>query len=318
MAFKKIEKRRIGLKVLVSGETGSGKSVFGLTAPKVGITDSEAGTTLYQNQGYVEVAGKKYNDWVLSDDTSDIEELEGNLDAIIDDEIDIETFVIDSETKFYNAMVIGCTEVAERKAKQNGKNLDMRKVWGDVKNINSKMQQAKITLSGKGKHVISVVQGKWVEDEDTKVKTWTLECNKSLPFDYDIVLRFFTETDKKTKETKYFAEVLKDRTNVHKVGDIIENCVFDEWNSVVNGMKNDKVMDTNFSQDLKNSVKSVVTQIEKADQLSTEIKTMLKGMDTDNQKKAKVKIDELGISLKDMSDTDVDVLKELHTYLKSL
>lgn len=320
MAFRKSGSVKIGGKFLATGMSGHGKSCFALTFPKVGAIDSEVGLAHYEGKP-ITINGKEYNNLEFVDDTSDLDELESDLDEILDGEYDdtIDTLVIDSETKFYNNMVNGATEDIERKAKTTGKNADTRKMWSTVKMVNHKLQQAKITLSGKGKHVVSVAQGKWNKDEDTKIETWKIEAHGSLMFDYDTVLRFYTEVDKKTKETKYFAEVLKDRTNVTKVGDIIENCTYDVWKDYYDNMaKTGTKIDVDYAKNLKTSTDSVLTQVEKNDNTANEVKKLLKSLSPDKQREVKGKIDELSVDLKDLSNAGEERLSKLLDFIKSL
>ena len=118
--------------------------------------------------------GNTYNNLVMVDNTSDLDELEEDLDAFIDGEYDgkIATLSIDSETKFYNTMQIGATEVEERRARKKGGDVDDAgisvKQWGRIKILNMKLQQAKIDLSSKGTHVVSVAQEVEIKDDDGK------------------------------------------------------------------------------------------------------------------------------------------------------
>ena len=126
MAFRKPRATKIGGKFLVYGFSGEGKSYFGLTFPKIGAIDSETGLAFYEDTD-IEINGKTYNNLAFVDTTSDLDELEEDLDNIIDGDVDIETLLIDSETKFYNTMDIGATEAEEKKAKLNGKVVDARR-----------------------------------------------------------------------------------------------------------------------------------------------------------------------------------------------
>lgn len=323
MAFRKPSEKRIGGKFLVYGFTHEGKSWFGLTFPNIGAIDSEAGLAFEEGKD-IEIGGKKYNNLALVDTTSDLETLEENLDLIIDGEIDIDTLLIDSETKFYNAIDIGATEVEERKARMNGKNLDARAKWGRVKNIVMKLQQAKITLSAKGKHVVSTAQGKEITDENTnKIIGYKPDVHKSLPFDYDVILRFYKEVDKKTKEQRFFAEVLKDRTHVTKVGDIIENCTYDVWKEYFeNRNKNGSDSEANFSNDLKKSVSSVLNNAELSERLAKEFKSIITSeefkSDSNKMKMVKEKISSLKVDLKQLDMVDSKILQELVEYIQTL
>lgn len=323
MAFRKPRTNIIGGKFLVEGITTQGKSWFGLTFPNIGAIDSEAGIVFEEGKDII-INGKKYNNLKLVDTTSDLDTLEENLEAIIDGDVDIDTLLIDSETKFYNTMDIGATAVEEVKAKRNGKAVDTRSKWGRIKNIVMKLQQSKITLSAKGKHVVSTAQAKEITDDKTKkVIGYKPEVHKSLPFDYDVILRFFTKEDKKTKEKKYYAEVLKDRTHVTNIGDIIENCTYDVWKPYFDKRNKKGVsLESNFSQDLKNSVSGVLNDAEQSEKLAKEFKKLITSdklkEDSEKQKLIKSKMMELKIKIKELEFTDAKTLQNLISYIKSL
>lgn len=319
MAFRKAGAKKIGGKFLIYGYTGSGKSQFGLTFPKIGAIDSETGLGFYEGKD-IEIGGKTYNNLIFVDTTADLDELEEDLDSVLDGETDISTLLIDSETKFYNTMDIGCTEAVEKKAKLEGKNPDTRAKWGKIKNINMKFQQAKISASAKGIHVVSTAQGVDVTDDNNKIVGHKPDAHKSLKFDYDVILWFYTEKDKKTGEIKYFAEVEKDRTNVTKVGQIIENCTYDIWKDYFEGRDSLKTSGANFSSDLKNSTKAVVTEVEKAEELSKEIKALIKEKSANEDNKPKIKdiLKDSGVDIKSMNMEEVETLKTLLDNLKQL
>ena len=279
MAFRKPGTKIIGGKFLIYGLSHEGKSWFGLTFPEVAAIDSEVGLAFEEGKD-IEIGGNTYNNLVLVDTTADLDDLEENLDAILDGDVACKTLLIDSETKFYNAMDIGATEVEERKAKQAGKSVDTRGKWGRVKNINTKLQQAKITLSAQGKFVVSTAQGKEITDDKTKEITgWKPQCHGSLPFDYDTVLRAYTEIDKKTKERRFFTEVEKDRTHVTKKGDIIENCTYDIWKDYFEGRTSTGTKsDADYRKDLKNATNGVLNEEEKLEGNLEEIREEFKGI----------------------------------------
>ena len=312
MAFRKKGAKKIGGKFLCYGYTGSGKSQFGLTFPKIGAIDSETGLGFYEDRDIV-IGGKSYNGLEFVDTTSDLDELEEDLDEIIEGDVNIDTLLVDSETKFYNTMDIACTEVVEKKAKESGKAVDTRAKWGLVKNINMKLQQAKISASAKGIHVVSTAQGVDITDDNNKVIGHKPDGHKSLRFDYDVVLWFFNKIDKKTNELKYYAQVEKDRTNITKVGEIIENCTYDVWKDYFEGRTKLETSGANFSKDLKESTKSVVTNVEKAEELSKEIMSIIKKKSSDDNKKSDIKsvLKESGVDIKSLSNESVDTLKDL-------
>ncbi|NFT08112.1 hypothetical protein FDF26_13770 [Clostridium botulinum] len=315
--FRKPAKTKIGGKFLVYGFSGEGKSFFGLTFPKIGAIDSETGLAFYEDTD-IEISGKTYNNLAFVDTTSDLDELEEDLDNIIDGDIDIDTLLIDSETKFYNTMDIGATEAEEKKAKLNGKAVDARSKWGRIKNINMKFQQAKITASAKGVHVVSTAQGLEITDDDTKkVIGYKPDAHKSLKFDYDVVLRFYVEEDKKTKERRYFAEVMKDRTNVTKVGQVIENCTYDVWKLYFDNRNGLGISGANFTKDLKNSTDSVLNNAELSTKLSKDIKAFISEhkTETDVLKHLKSIADNSNI---DMKNLDLEEPKKLQEFISAI
>ena len=316
MGFRKPRKVKIGGKFLAIGATNVGKSQFGLTFPKIGAIDSETGLAFYEDTD-IEIGGKKYNNLELVDTTSDLDDLEEALDAILDGEYDnLETLLVDSETKFYITMDIGATEVEEKKAKQKGKEVDTRAKWARVKNINMKFQQAKISASAKGIHIVSIAQAKEIIDDNTKkVIGYQPETHKSLPFDYDVILRFYTEEDKNGK--RYFAVVLKDRTNVTKDGQIIENCTYDIWKDYFDKRNGLETSGANYSKDLKSSINSTLGEAELQEELGAEALVLIKAFDKTKSSELREKMKELEIELKDLKVTPTNSLKELLKFLKS-
>ena len=86
MSFRKARATKIGGKFLSYGESGSGKSTFQLTFPKVACIDSETGIAHYEGKDIELNNGKTYNNLVMVDNTSDLDELESDLDDFINGE----------------------------------------------------------------------------------------------------------------------------------------------------------------------------------------------------------------------------------------
>ena len=300
MSFRKAQAAKIGGKFLSYGESGSGKSTFQLTFPRVACIDSETGVAHYEGKDITLNNGRTYNNLILVDNTSDLDELEEDLDAFLDGEYDgqIDTLSIDSESKFYATMQIGATEVEERRARKKGGDVDDAgisvKQWGRIKIINMKLQQAKIDLSSKGTHVVSVAQEVEIKDDDgKKVIGYKPDMHKSVKFDYDTILRHYTKKDKEGNVT-FWAEVIKDRTNVTKVGQQIENPSFDIWKDYYDAMNGLGTNKTSYKNDLKTSTESMVDEADKADALAEEWKEMMKQLKNDNNLEAIKKINASG------------------------
>lgn len=326
MAFRKAQSAKIGGKFLSFGESGSGKSTFQLTFPKVACIDSETGIAHYEGKDIALNNGNTYNNLVMVDNTSDLDELEEDLDQFLNGEYDgqISTLSIDSESKFYATMQIGATEVEERRARKKGGDVDDAgisvKQWGRIKIINMKLQQAKIDLSSKGIHIVSVAQETEIKDDEGK-KTigYKPDMHKSVKFDYDTILRHYTKRDKEGN-VSFWAEVIKDRTGVTKVGQQIENPCFDIWKSYYEAMNGLETNETSYKNDLKTSTESMVDEADRAEELANEWKKLMKQL-KDNQNmdaisKMNALIKEKKIDIKKIELQSADALEELIGFTK--
>ena len=323
MSFRDAKAAKIGGKFSVYGESGSGKSTFQLTFPKVACIDSEAGIAHYEGRDITLNNGNTYNNLVLVDNTSDLDELEMDLDSFISGEFDnkIETLSIDSETKFYGTMQVGAQEVEEKRARKKGGNVDdaniSQRSWGRIKILNLKLQQLKIDLSTRGIHIVSVAQGTDKRDDSgEKVIGIKPDMHKSVGFDYDTVLEFFTKEE--ADGTHYYAKVLKDRTKVTKRGDVIENPCYDIWKDYFEGRSNLETNKTSYKNDIKNSTESMEDKADRSEELAAEFKEVLKSLKDD--KDALLKVNKLlkdkGIDLKKLELQLPETLTELIDFAK--
>lgn len=327
MGFRDAASTRIGGKFLAFGDTSTGKTAFALTFPKVAAVDSETGMAHYEKRG-ITINNKHYNNLVMVDNTADLDELESDLDEFLSGMYDdkINTLVIDSETKFYNTMQVGAMEVEERRARKSGGDVDdstvSQRQWGRIKLINMKLQQVKIDLSSKGIHVVSIAQATDERDkkDSTKIIGDKPDMHKTVKFDYDTVLRFFTEKNKKDGTVDFFAEVLKDRTEVTKVGDIIQNCTYDIWKNYYDGMESLPTNNTSYSKDLKTSTENMIDKADKVDDLVVEWKAMMKSLKDDPDKMSTLNkyIKENKIEIKNLALCDLSTVTKLIDFTKAL
>lgn len=325
MSFRNAKEAKIGGKFLAYGETGSGKSIFALTFPRVACIDSETGVAHYEGKDITINNGNTYNNLVLVDNTSDLDELEDDLDLFLSGEYDgkIDALSIDSETKFYGTMQVGAQEVEENRARKKGGDEDdaniSQRSWGRIKILNLKLQQAKIDLSSKGVHIVSIAQAVDLRDKKGEnVIGVKPDMHKSVKFDYDTVLEFYIEET--NGETHYFAKVLKDRTNVTKRGDIIENPCYDIWKPYFDNMNKLGTNETSYKKDIKNSTDSMCDEAEKVDTLVSEWKTVMKQLkDSENMdaiSKINTLLKEKKLNIKKLEMCSLEDITELVDFTK--
>lgn len=230
--FRKPATKLVGAKVLVMGETGVGKSVFALSFPKAYALDSEAGLSHYENG----VFGANLLGVANTADFNDLSDAIDEIgDMVEEDEGAVGTLIIDSETKIYNNLTDSALTVEEKKARKAGRDVMDSAVsmrgWGRVKAVAQRLSALKIDLSAKGVNIISVSQidDIKVKNGDNFVKVGEKPVmQKGSEYDYDIVIKLFTEKDA-TGKTYYKGEIRKDRTGVTQVGQIIDNPSYNVW-----------------------------------------------------------------------------------------
>lgn len=255
----KIEKpgtHKKGLKILVYGDTGTGKTSFALTFPKSLILDTEDGYEWYENTE----KAKNMAGIVRSQSFDDLDDLLEQLDR---DSSEYSTFVIDSETKIYENLQEALLDVEERRARKKHRdeldaNISQRS-WGKIKQISLRLQNEKIRLASQGVNIVSVSQAADVMENsgDTMVKVGEKpDMHKKAKYDYDIKLRLFI------KDGKYYGEVEKDRTDTYSVGTVLENPSYDNWKERVEGKENQgTTKDVNFTESVDKSKKAYENEL---------------------------------------------------------
>lgn len=324
MGFRKSSENKIGGKYLIYGATGTGKSLFGLTFPNSIAVDSENGLAHYEGVPVTLNNGNTYNNLKFVDNTSDLDTLEEDLDEFVEiaEENGCQTLIIDSESKIYAGLQVAANEVEEKRARRKGKDAEDVNIsvlsWGRIKLINMRLQQTKIDLSSKGYHIVSVAQEAEIKNDDGKILGYKPDTYKSLPYDYDVVLRFFNKKENGTMH--YYAEVIKDRTNVTKVGDIVENPCYDIWADYFDKRSNLKTNETTFKKDVATSTASMASEAEKSEELALELKELMKKLkesaNMDAIKKISTIMKDKGIDIKKLELASADDLSELVDFAK--
>ncbi|TGB10348.1 AAA family ATPase [Limosilactobacillus reuteri] len=222
--LRKPNSRKKGLKMLVYGQSGTGKTVLGLSFPKIVAVDSEDGYAWYEGTDRAKnIVG------IL--DTQSFEDLSNLLDDLEDSIDEFDTLIVDSETKIHENIQEALIEVEESRALRKGKdvldaNLSIRS-YGKIKQLESRLQNLKVKLASQGINIVSIAQA---QDEmkdmgnNKRIKIGEKpNMAKNARFDYDVVLRLFV------KDGKYMGIVEKDRTETYERGAEIENPSYTNW-----------------------------------------------------------------------------------------
>ena len=246
MAFRKPSTKKLGLKVLVMGEKGVGKSIFSLSFPEVYALDAETGMAFYESHP---VYGKNL---AGIQNTQDFTEMQEAMDDMA--ELESGTLVIDSETKFYQNLTDASLQVEEKKAKKAGKDIMDSAVsmrgWGRIKAVATRLQNLKIDLSAKGINIVSISQ---IDDVKQKVGENFVKVGekpvmqKGAEYDYDIVIKLYTE--ELNGDTFYKGLILKDRTGVTKVNQVIDAPSYDTWKAFLEARSGADTIKSTLAQD---------------------------------------------------------------------
>lgn len=261
--FRKPSTKKIGLKVLVMGETGVGKSVFALSFPRVYAIDGECGMALYEGHP---VFGKNLLGVANTQDFNELQEAIEEIEEIVEEDEDaVGTLVIDSETKIYQNLTDAVLAVEEKKARKNGKDVNDTSIsirgWGRVKAIAVRLNNMKIDLSAKGVNIVSIAQ---ITDVNQRVGENIIKVGerpnmqKGSEYDYDIVLKLFVEDS--NGNVSYKAQVLKDRTGVTKVGSIIDNPSYEIWKDYVESRQDADKIQSKLAKDTEKAIDTLEKQ----------------------------------------------------------
>lgn len=337
MGFQKVEEvlAHVGGKVLVFGKQGTGKSTFVGTFPNINLVDTEDGQTYY--------LGKNKNIKGVMRTVSE-KEVQETLDELNDEETlkTFDTIVIDSGTKLYENMQSAAYEVAEnraRKQRNKGADIDLDDInisqrdWGHIKRWNQQLATSYILFSEMGKWCVVTAHQKDEMRDATKAEKKALgvdkikigeipDLAKKAEHDFDIVIQTFTEENEDGK-TIYKAKILKDRTQVTKRGDILENISFDIWRENWEDTKKYGVKTaTNLNSSVEKDVKAMTSEMNVSEDIVAEWKPLMKSI-TDSGNTTAVKqinafIKENNISVKNMTAESPEILGELLDLTKSL
>ncbi|WP_225417066.1 AAA family ATPase [Limosilactobacillus reuteri] len=280
--LRKPNSRKKGMKILVYGESGTGKTLFALSFPKSIVVDSEDGYSWYEGTERTRnVVGM-----LDSQSYDDLENLMDELDSANDEEFS--SLVIDSETKIYENIKEALQNVEETRAARKGRdvldaNLSMRS-YGKIGQLSGRLQNAKLRLASQGINIISVAQAAdEIEDAGNGQRVKVGEkpsMDKRARFDYDVVIRLFT------KDNKYYGEIEKDRLEVFERGDIVENPSYQNWVHRLDSKDNQgETVAKDFSKDAEKSQKAYYEEVKGEMSFADRVKEYFATIDADTKKK---------------------------------
>ena len=258
-----------------------------MSFPKSAYIDAENGTTFYEGTDKAkEVVG-----FLETQSFQDISQQTKELVKLMKKgESPFETMVIDSETKIYENLQEALLTVDEKRAREKNQdvldaNISMRS-WGKIKQKARSMQNLKLQLASTGMNIVSIAQPKDTMEDlggGKRIKVGIEpDMKKQAKFDYDVVLRFYTE------DGKYYAEVEKDRTEAHLRDEIIENPSFEDWAEVISDRQDLKAVDVDYNVDTEKAKASYEKELDNEDldglPKAEQIKVLLGELSSDKKK----------------------------------
>ena len=310
--FKKPEEVMSGLKFLIFGATGTGKTWFALSFPEIVGVDTEDGWARYIHKPI----GKNIKHILTSSSATDLEDA---LDEIETEMVgQIKTFVLDSYTKVYENQQFALQSLAEKRQRRKGgsdEDVGMSvRDWGKLKLNTKRIQATQLMLASKGVNIVNVAQEADIKEK--RGENWVVvghkpDLSKGVEFDYDVVLRFITEDDKKNKTVNYKAEVLKDRTGTFKKYDVIDNPTFSLWNDTYTQTMSAKPSAVDFKKDIAKDIAKEESDSASATELANQIKTFLKDASAEEKAKIGKIMKNLELNIKDLSSNAIEDLQSV-------
>ena len=305
------------LKVLGFGDSGTGKTTFALSFPQNVITDSEDGYAFYKNNPNIALMA-------TTNSIYDLEEILDEVEELIEQD-KISTFTTDSISKFYANLQYVYQDLVEKRARRKGQDVDdaglSQREWAKIKTTLKRINDTKLMMASKGINVVDIAQQKDVQEKrgDTFVKVGVApDYVKNANYDYDIILNMYTEEDKKTGETHYYAKVLKDRTGKYKKNEVIENPSFKNWEDIYNGYSNAKESVVDFKADYKKDTAKTESDEASATELADTIKSFIKDATAEQKAQIGKVMKTLNLNIKDFASNPIEDLKSVVDLINTL
>ena len=308
--LKKPEITKTALKILGFGDSGTGKTTFALTFPKSVIVDSETGYDFYKTNPNISLMA-------TTNSIYDLEEILDEVEELIEKD-KIGTFTTDSISKFYANLQYVYQDLVEKRARRKGQDVDdaglSQREWAKIKTTLKRINDTKLMMASKGINIVDIAQQKDLQEKrgDSFVKVGVApDYVKNANYDYDIILNMYTEEDKKTGETHYYAKVLKDRTQKYKKNEIIENPSFNNWEDIYNGYSNAKESVVKFNKDYDKDVAKTEADEATATELVEQIKSFLKSATAEQKTVISKAMKSAELNIKDLASNSIEQLQEI-------
>lgn len=282
--FRKPGSTTSGLKFLVYGREGTGKTIFGLSFPNIALVDTENGATPYENTDF----GKNLELVVNTQNYKDLDEAISYVKRNHEKE-GIQTLMTDSVTKIRQTLSDAVLNVDIKRNRSNGmqdadlnSNLSMRS-WGTIGTISKRQSNRKIDLSS-SVNIVDIAQLKEITDDKGNVIRLAPDMDKSAPYEYDVKLRFYNQENSKG-EMKIFAVVEKDRTLIFKTGDVIEAPHFDMWAEYYKKNQSFDKLETNYEKQNQQAYEAYNKSVEYDDlEPKEKVQAIAKDLNEENRK----------------------------------
>ena len=334
--FRKPSERKQGLKILIYGLDGCGKSLIALNFPKIVYIDSEA-------KGFVYESNPKYNKNLIGVmDTNSYNEATQALESIVAEKDlgGVKTVVIDSETNIYETMNVVMMDLEEerarRKAIKNGDNVEFavndanvsQRAHGKIKNKHNGLKALKLQLSAMGVNIISIAHMKDQIDKNQNKIGEIPDLRKGATHDYDIIIKCAKEKDIMTQKYKFIAYIEKDTTETFQVNEKIdftwndgnfENVIYDRLKPYMEKsgliINNYKSVSTLLEDNIKEDEDFKTMSLEEKE---TEFKDIFINLDDKGKEKVKYILKEIANTTKISDIKDEEVFNKVLEEMKKL
>lgn len=312
--FRKPAENKVGAKFMIYGEKGTGKTLFALSFPNAVAIDAEMGMAFYEGTE----DGKNLLGVMNAQSYRQVQEAMTEVGETFE-EGGYETVIVDSITKVRENLIQIVTNIDEKRTRLAGKSVEETgtsvRSWGRIKLVMNNLQNLMLDMTAKGINVVYIAQAKEVKEKqgDQFVVTGhIMDAQKGMEFDFDVNLFLFTETDLKGNTT-FKARVEKDRTQVFRVGQIIENPNYELWRERIE-KRSGKTIETTYESTTKVDEENYDDSLdEESKPIKERVQELLTALTPDKRKEFVKEADDKGIDMKKMSAKDIRELGKLVT-----